>query len=304
MSKIGNLILATALLTGTGMTTANDDPAAVRKDVESWRSARLDRLKSPYGWPSLVGLEWLKDGPNTVGSAKDNAIVIAKAPPHLGTITLHGEKASIVLDPNADAMIDDAKKTSADLLDDSAPKPTMVSFGTVKFYFIRRSDKAGLRIKDSEAQTRKLVVEHGVENFEIDPSWRVEAAWEAYKPAHEVEGVNIIGQTEKYVIPGAATFSHEGKTYRVEPMLENPDDKELFLVFADRTSGKETYGAARFLYADMPKDGKIALDFNKAYNPPCAFTPFATCPLPTAQNRLAVRVTAGEKKWRYGHDEH
>ena len=303
MWKTGSLILSATFLAGVGMTRAADDPTAYNKEIDGWRSARLERLKAPYGWPSLVGLEWLKDGANSVGSAKDNAIVIAKAPAHLGTITLHDGKASIALDPKANATIDDAKKTSADLVDDGEPKPTMVAFDTVKFYFIKRGDKFGLRIKDSEATTRKQIIASGLDNFDTDPNWRVEAKWEAYTPAHEVEGVNILGQTEKYVMPGAATFTHDGKMYKVEPMLENPGDKELFLVFADRTSGKETYGAARFLYADMPKDGKVILDFNKAYNPPCAFTPYATCPLPTPQNRLNVRVTAGEKKWRYGHAE-
>ena len=104
------------------------------------------------------------------------------------------------------------------------------------------------------------------------------------------------------IVPGAAVFEHDGQTFRVEPVIETPGDTELFLVFADRTSGKETYGAARFVYSEPPKDGKIVIDFNKAYNPPCAFTPFATCPLPTAQNRLKTRVTAGEKKYRGGHE--
>lgn len=297
-------MIAIGMMSAAGSVAATtDDTTAYRNEVQAWRSARLERLKAPYGWPSLVGLEWLKEGANTVGSAKDNAIVIAKAPAHLGTITLHGGKASIVLASGVDATIDGAKQTGADLLDDGQPKPTMVGFGTVQFYYVIRGDKFGLRIKDSEAATRKQIITSGVENFDVDPSWRVEAKWEAYTPPHEVEGVNIIGQTEKYVMPGVATFTHDGKTYKVEPMIENPGDTELFLVFADRTSGKETYGAARFLYADMPKDGKVVLDFNKAYNPPCAFTPYATCPLPTPQNRLNVRVTAGEKKWRYGREE-
>ena len=302
MLRTGSLILSVIFLANAAA-IASDDASAYRKDVEAWRAARLERLKSPYGWPSLVGLEWLKEGANTIGSAKDNAIVIAKAPPHLGTITLHDGKASIVLDPKTNATIDDAKKTSADLLDDSQPKPTMVGFDTVKFYFVVRGDKFGLRIKDSEAATRKQVVAHGVENFDFDPGWRVEATWEAYSSPRGRGCQHHRPDRRSTVIPGAATFTRDGKTYRVEPMLENPGDEELFLVFADRTSGKETYGAARFLYAPMPKDGKIVLDFNKSYNPPCAFTPYATCPLPTPQNRLDARVTAGEKKWRYGHEE-
>ena len=299
--KIGMLLMSALMIAGVGAKeTGSDD--AWRKEVADWREARLERLKSPYGWPSLIGLEWLKEGANTVGSASDNAIVIAKAPAHLGTITLHAGKTAIALDAKADATIDGEKKTMAELVDDSQPKPTQIGFGTVKFYLIQRGDKFGLRIKDSEAATRQKMIAQGVENFEFDPSWRIEAKWQSYEPPHEVEGVNIIGQTEKYQIMGKASFTRDGKTYSVEPMLENPGDTELFLVFADRTSGKETYGAARFVYTPMPKDGKIVLDFNKAYNPPCAFTPYATCPLPTPQNRLDLRVTAGERKWKGGHE--
>jgi uncharacterized protein (DUF1684 family) len=154
----------------------------------------------------------------------------------------------------------------------------------------------GLRIKDSEAPTRTGFV--GLDYFDIDPSWRVEAKWEAYDPPREVEEPNVLGEIDKVIVPGAAVFERDGKTFRVEPVIETPGDTELFLVFADRTSGKETYGAARFVYSEPPKDGRIVIDFNKAYNPPCVFTPYATCPLPTQQNRLNARVTAGEKKYR------
>lgn len=300
MRYLGIVLMTAMLTTGAAAATGSDD-AAYRKEIETWQAKRVERLKSPNGWLSLVGLEWLKEGTNTIGSAKDNAIVIAKAPPHLGNIVLDRGKATFSLDPRAtEAKIDGEKKPGAELADDSHEKPTTVSFGTVNFYLIKRDDKFGLRIKDSAADTRVHFA--GIDRFDIDPSWRVEAKWEAYDPPHQIEEANILGQIDKVTVPGAATFEHAGRTYKVEPMLENPGDTELFLVFADRTSGKETYGAARFLYAAMPKDGKLILDFNKAYNPPCAFTPFATCPLPTQQNRLDMRVTAGEKKYRGGHE--
>jgi uncharacterized protein (DUF1684 family) len=299
MRYLGILLMTAILTTGAGAAT-NADDAGYRKEIETWRAKRAERLKAPNGWLSLVGLEWLKEGANTIGSAKDNAIVIAKAPAHLGNIVLDRGRATFSLDPRAlDAKIDGEKKPGAELLDDSHEKPTVVSFGTANFYLIKRDDKFGLRIKDSEADTRVHFA--GIDNFEVDPSWRVEAKWETYDPPHQIEEANILGQIEKVTVPGAATFEHGGKTYKVEPMIENPGDTELFLVFADRTSGKETYGAARFLYAAAPKDGKVLLDFNKAYNPPCAFTPYATCPLPTQQNRLDTRVTAGEKKYKGGH---
>jgi len=293
--------LGAVLATGAVATPKAADDAAYRKQIDDWRAKRVERLKAPNGWLSLVGLEWLKEGANTIGSAKDNAIVIAKAPPHLGTVVLDRGRATISLDPRArDAKIDGESKPGAELVDDSQEKPTTVSFGSANFYLIKRDDKFGLRIKDTAAPTRTHFV--GIDNFDIDPSWRIEAKWEAYDPPHEIEQGNILGQIEKAVVPGAAVFEHDGKTYRVEPIIENPGDTDLFLVFADRTSGKETYGAARFLYAAAPKDGKVLLDFNKAYNPPCAFTPYATCPLPTQQNRLDTRVTAGEKKYRGGHE--
>ena len=301
MRRIATILLVALSSAGIGAApTAADDSAAYRKQIEDWRAHRAERLKSPNGWLTLVGLDWLKDGANRIGSAKDNAIVIANAPAHLGTITLDRGKATLSLDPRADAKIDGEKKPGAELLDDSHEKPTTVSFSTVNFFLVQRGDKFGLRIKDSKAPTRTHFL--GIDNFAIDPGWRIEAKWEAYNPPHEVEQANIIGQIEKTVVPGAAVFERDGKTWRLEPSIETPGDTNLFLVFADRTSGKETYGAARFLYTDPPKDGKVVLDFNKAYNPPCAFTPFATCPLPTPQNRLGMRVTAGEKKYRGSHE--
>jgi uncharacterized protein len=295
------MVLGVAASSGVGLNQAKvEEPTSYSKEVETWRSARVERLKNPNGWLTLVGLDWLKPGKNTIGSAKDNSIVIATAPAHLGSVTLTDAKATIALDASSNAMIDGAKKAQAELLDDSHDKPTTVSFGTTSFYLIRRVDKFGLRVKDSEAATRKNFV--GIDNFDIDPNWRVEAKWEAYNPPHEIEQTDILGLTEKVTVPGAAVFQHDGKTYRVEPIIETPGDKELFLVFADKTTGKETYGAARFVYADMPKDGKVILDFNKAYNPPCAFTPYATCLLPTKENRIDTRVTAGEKKYKGGHD--
>ena len=289
MRYLGIVLMTAMLTTGAAAATGSDD-AAYRKEIETWQAKRVERLKSPNGWLSLVGLEWLKEGMNTIGSAKDNAIVIAKAPPHLGNIVLDRGKATFSLDPRAtEAKIDGEKKPGAELADDSQEKPTTVSFGTVNFYLIKRDDKFGLRIKDSAADTRVHFA--GIDRFDIDPSWRVEAKWEAYDPPHQIEEANILGQIDKVTVPGAATFEHGGKTYKVEPMLENPGDTELFLVFADRTSGKETYGAARFLYAAAPKDGKLILDFNKAYNPPCAFTPFATCP-PSPAYRAGSAVSA------------
>jgi uncharacterized protein (DUF1684 family) len=302
MLYLAGVLLGATVATGVGVSQAGvgSDKMTHTQQIEAWRKQRVERLTAPNGWLSLVGLQWLKEGANKIGSAKDSDIVIASAASHLGTITLHGGKAEIALDARGGAWIDGARQAHAELQDDSTPKPTVVSFGTSMFYLVRRGDKLGLRIKNTEASTR--VDFAGIDYFDIDPSWRIEAKWEAYDPPHEVQESNVIGQVDKVIVPGAAVFTRDGKTYRVEPVIETPGDKELFLVFSDKTSGKETYGAARFVYTEPPKDGKVIIDFNKAYNPPCAFTPFATCPLPTEQNRLGTRVTAGEKKYRGAHE--
>jgi uncharacterized protein (DUF1684 family) len=295
-------LFGVALVSGVGVTTSGlhtDD--AYRQQIEKTRKARVERLTAPTGWLSLVGLEWLKEGKNTIGKAKDSNIVITKAPMRLGSVRLTKGKAVLELPPKSEAWVDGEKKTSVEMLDDSHDKPTTLTLGTISFYLVERNGQYGLRIKDSDAPTRLDF--QGLDYFDIDPSWRVEAKWEAYDPPHEVEEPNVLGKMDKVVVPGAAVFTREGKSYRLEPVIETPGDKNLFLVFADKTSGHETYGAARFLYTEPPRDGKVILDFNTAYNPPCAFTPYATCPLPTKQNRLDLRVTAGEKKYRGGHEE-
>ena len=266
--------------------------------IEAWRMQRAERLKAPGGWLSLIGLDWLKPGRNTIGSASGSDIVIAKAPARLGTITLDGDVATIELDAGVAATIDGDAAARATLLDDSHEKPTTVAFASVSFYLVDRGGRKGLRIKDSEAATRTGFL--GLDNFAIDPAWRIEADWVAFDPPRSLEIPNVLGTIDSMPVPGKAVFSRDGKTYELMPVLESADARQLFFIVADRTSGKETYGAGRFLYADMAKDGKVVLDFNKAYNPPCAFTPFATCPLAPPENRLPIAVNAGEKRYRGG----
>jgi uncharacterized protein (DUF1684 family) len=304
MLMLKTAALAVASFAGVQLMSAHVETSAPAgadhaKQIETWRAQRVERLKAPNGWLSLIGLHWLKDGKNSVGSAKGNDVVLAAGPAKLGTVTLKDGKATIEIDPKSAATIDGKPARSAELLDDSHEKPTTVAFGTASFYLIDRNGKKALRVKDSEAKTRKQF--HGIDYFAIDPAWRVEAKFEEFKPAHTLEIPTVLGTVDKMTVPGKVTFTRDGKSYSLLPVLEAPDAKELWFIFADRTSGKETYGAARFLYADLPKDGKLAIDFNKAYNPPCAFTPYATCPLAPPENRLDLRVTAGEKKYAEGH---
>lgn len=298
MLSSGALVLASLVagsVTATGVAGSGDD-ASYTQTIEAWRGQRVERLRRPDGWLSLIGLHWLKDGTNRVGSAKDNDLVLAQGPAHLGVVTLADGKVRIALDPASGASIAGSAAKEGELADDSHDNPGKVVFGTANFVVIDRSGRKALRVKDSEAPTRTHFL--GIDYFDIDPSWRVEAKWITFDPPRELEVPTVIGTVEKYPVPGKAVFQRDGKTFELLPVIEVPGDQELFLIFADRTSGKETYGAARFLYAPMPVNGRIVLDFNRAYNPPCAFTPYATCPLAPPENRLDLRVTAGEKKYR------
>lgn len=274
-----------------------DTGEAYKLEVERWHAARIARLTAPDGWLSLVGLEWLKPGRNRVGGTADNDIVLAGAAPHLGAVEWADDGSLVVsLRSDAGATIDGEAKTGAVMLDDSHHSPTTVAFGSVSFIAIDRGGRKGLRVRDSEAATRSGFA--GIDRFPVDPAWRIVADWLPLDPPFQLATGTVIGTIENYPAPGKAVFERDGQRFELYPVLEAPGDRQLFLIFADATSGKETYGAARFLYADMPRDGKIVLDFNKAYNPPCAFTPFATCPLAPPENRLGLRVTAGELKYR------
>lgn len=278
-------------------------PADYAQQIKQLRDKRVAQLTSPNGWLSLIGLEWLKVGDNRVGSAADNDIVLKAGPAHLGVVTF-GKDGSLhlALAKDSGALVDGKAVTSAALIDDAHTtgdaEPTLVTFGHANFYVIDRDGRKALRVKDSDAPTLKHFL--GLDYFPIDPSWRITADWVPFNPAHKMEIGSVIGTINKVDVPGKAVFTRDGHTYELMPSQGEPGG-DLFFVIADRTSGKETYGAARFMDVAPPKDGKVILDFNLAENPPCAFTPYATCPLAPPENRLDLRVTAGEEKYRGGH---
>lgn len=270
------------------------------EEIASWQANRATRLKAEGGWLSVVGLNWLKEGDNRFGSDRANDIVFPKGPARGGTLRLQKGEVTLIPDPAAGLRIEGQPARQVRLSPDTSEKPTTVSSGTLSFFMIDRRGKIGLRLKDNDAPGRKDF--KGLEYYPVDPAWKFEARFEAYQPAKVIPILNIVGMVDKLPSPGALVFSVAGKEYRVDPVLEEGSD-ELFIIFRDRTSGRETYGAGRYLYAKMPAaGGAVTLDFNKAYNPPCAFTDFATCPLPPLQNRLDLAVTAGEKKYE-GHPD-
>jgi uncharacterized protein (DUF1684 family) len=280
----------------TGLAAAEPVAMDYPHEIEAWRVERTARLVKPDGWLTLIGLHFLKAGENTVGTAPDNSVV----PAHLGTVILgpHGEVRAL-FSPGLGVQVGGTEVLAADLRDDAHGVSTVVTVGTVSLIVIERDGKKALRVKDSESDRRTHFL--GLDYFPIDPSWRIEAQWVPFEKPREVPIRNILGSVSPALILGKAVFTREGHTFELLPIQEGPDEP-LFFVISDLTSGGQTYGAARFLYAAPAEDGKVVLDFNRAQNPPCAFTPFATCPLPPKENQLTIAVTAGEKNYRGHHD--
>jgi uncharacterized protein len=289
------LMLLSAVPSGSAV-----EADAYIKEVEAWRASRVERLTAPGGWLSLIGLHFLEPEENTVGTAEDNQIVIKAGPEHLGTVTLNKDgRVHLQVNPGTGVKVDDREVLSADLQSDSDGAPTMVTAGTMSFYVINRGGKLALRVKDSESERRRNFA--GIDYYPIDPSWKIEARWVPFERPRQVMIKNILDQESSALVMGKVVFEREGRTFELLPLQETLGEP-LFFIISDATSGTETYGAARFVYADAPVDGKVTIDFNQAVNPPCAFTPFATCPLPPSENVLPIAVTAGEKDYRGEHE--
>ena len=283
-----------ALLLAAAEVAAPLDDAGYVKEIESWRAKREENLRSEEGWLSLVGLSWLKAGSNTVGSAKGSDIPLpASAAGRVGTIEFSNGVTTFRAAPGSTVTHEGRAVQTMDLRADKDGKPDVLALGTIRFYVIARSGRYGVRVKDTASPTRRDF--RGLHWYPVRESYRITARFVPYEPVKQIPIANILGQVDPLPSPGAAVFKLDGVWRRLDAVLEEPDAKELFFIFRDRTAGKETYPAGRFLYAAMPKDGQVVLDFNKAYSPPCAFTPFATCPLPPTQNRLGSPIEAGEK---------
>ncbi len=256
------------------------DPGSYKAEIERWRVQREASLKADDGWLTVTGLFWLKEGPNSAGSGAASDIRLPRGPERLGVFELHAGKVTF---RGADG------RTLA-MQADSAGSPAVVTSGDLTMFVIERGHRYGIRLKDKQSQYRKEF--HGLEWYPVAERYRVTARFVPYDPPKSIPVLNVLGDTTPEHSPGYAEFALNGQTLRLEPVEEGD---QLFFIFKDRTASRQTYPAGRFLYAARPKDGKVMLDFNKAYSPPCAFTPYATCPLPPKQNQLPVRIEAGEK---------
>ncbi|WP_285571110.1 DUF1684 domain-containing protein [Geothrix limicola] len=268
---------------------------AYRKSVDDWHAAREARLAAEDGWLSLIGRDWLNPGENTLGTAPGSTVLLPEgvAPAKAGLFILEGTTVRFRTLPGSGILLNGKPAVEAVLKSDADEHPDQLQAGRVRFYVIRRGDRFGIRLKDPETPARKAF--HGVPRYPVDPAWRIEADFIPYNPPQTRPIGTVIGTTESMTTPGLLRFKVGGREVTLEPMIEDPEHPELFIIFKDTTSTHGTYPAGRFLYAEMPKNGKVILDFNRAINPPCAFSMFATCPLPPKQNHLAVDVPAGEK---------
>jgi uncharacterized protein (DUF1684 family) len=300
-TKFTNLGLIGALTTIAAL-GADISPAKYQQSVTEWRAQREAKLKADDGWLTVVGLTWLKEGDNRVGSNPSFEVQLPKsAPDKVGTLTLKGGKVRFRPEPGAAVTMNGAPAMETELKPDVDEHYDKLAVARVKFFIIKREDKLGVRIKDNDSAARREFI--GLKWYPVDPSWRVQAKFVPWDKPRTVTFATAVGVKEQDESPGYVTFQREGKEYRLEPVV---DGDELWFVMRDQTSGHTTYGASRFLYAEMPKgglkrSGPVEIDFNKAENPPCVFTDFATCPLPPPQNRLSLAVTAGEQMYGKPH---
>jgi uncharacterized protein (DUF1684 family) len=257
--------------------------------IREWQQQRDKALRSEDGWLTLVGLFWLKPGDNTIGSGDSNDFVLPKgsAPEHAGSLRVVGDQVTFI-DPNG---------SSRQLQYKDDDKPDVIETGAVSFFVMKRGDKLAVRAKDRNAPALKHFT--GMQYFPINPTFHFEAKF--IPASKKIPIFNILGQTDLEESPGIVEFTFEHKNYQLRPIYEG---NTLFFLFKDPTNKVNTYQAGRMLNTPLPKNGRVDLDFNRSYNPPCTFTPYATCPLPPKENTLPFQVEAGEMRYGHGHAEY
>jgi len=262
-------------------------------EVEAWRARRYAALRRDAGWLTLVGLDWLRPGVNRIGSAPDGEVVLPSGPAVAGSLTVSDD--GVRADGTADGLsLNGEPVTGLKLVSDEDGQPSMLELGALRLCMIERGGRPAVRTWDTAARARRDF--EGIDHWPVRAEWRVDARFEP-TPGRAVRVPDVLGIDEEEESPGDVAFEVDGVTHRLQG-LQGGDAGELWLVFGDATNGAETYGGGRFLYTDAPDaDGRLVVDFNRAYNPPCVFSPYATCPLPWPANRLPIRIEAGERLW-------
>jgi uncharacterized protein (DUF1684 family) len=267
-------------------------PAEHAARVVDWWAQRDERLRDPDGWLTLVGLHWLAPGENRFGADMSNDIVLSgrDVPARAGSLWLENGEVRLQSDG-------EAEPRPEPLASDVTGEPTVIEIGSLHMYVIQRGPRWALRVRDHASPT--IAAFRGMDHFPLDPSWRVDARLRPAAAGERLEIVDVTGDIGSEETPGTVEFERDGRTWSLAALPGDADERRLWLVFGDATNGRETYGGGRFLYSEaVGDDGKVVLDFNLAYNPPCVFSEFATCPLPPPQNRLNLRIEAGERNYR------
>jgi uncharacterized protein (DUF1684 family) len=295
MLRFSNMITAALLACSPAVQAV--DLGTERSSVEEWRAQRVADLTSDQGWLTLAGLFWLEEGANTFGRGAANRLVLdhPALPDFAGSFLVASGHVEFTARAGSGITQDGVPISKLDLVSDAHASPTVLASGPLRFFVIERAGRLGVRVRDLNSPRRRNF--RAIDYFPVSRDWVLEARFEPYVPHRHVKIVNILGMEEEMESPGALIFQKAGRVWRLDAFLEDSADSSLFVMFADATSGKQTYGAGRFIRAPLPASGTTRLDFNKAYNPPCAFNDFATCPLPPYQNRLALAIEAGERKY-------
>lgn len=272
--------------------SSGPDKASFAEEHRLWQEKRIERLKSETGWLNLAGLYWLREGENSFGSDSSNYIVFPEnAPARIGKYILDDGIIRFIPEKGSGIMHENRPAGEMDIATDRSGSPSLLESGSLAWFIIQRGSRYGIRLRDY--QNPALEEFNGIETFRPNPEWQVMAEFEAFEEAREIQVPTVTGTDEKYMCPGILRFRIGDSVVELQPLESG---KRFFIIFADETSGLETYGGGRFLYTEKPgRKGRLLIDFNRAYNPPCAFTPYATCPLPPGENILPVRIEAGEK---------
>jgi uncharacterized protein (DUF1684 family) len=298
IAMAGALLIFSVLVSSCVRHGPSIDANAYAAEIERWHQERWKELNGESGWLTLVGLFWLKDGENKFGSDAKNDIVLSNAKLKSAAGSFWLQNGVVRLEAMQPGLTLDGKPVSSlELTTDADNHPTVLHLDSLSLQVIKRGDKLGLRVKDSQNPDRLNF--KGTEFYPANLKWRIEGQFEAYNPPKPLSIKNVLGMESAEGSPGAIKFKINGQEHRLDAMTEKGEPR-LFIIIADKTSGKETYPAGRYLYVDPPDSaGRLVIDFNKSYSPPCAFTKFATCPLPPNQNRLPIAIEAGEKYRRH-----
>ncbi len=279
----------------TAPETTPEDKATYEQTINQWHAQRISNLKKEDGWLALAGLFWLEPGENTFGSDSSNDLVFPqdKIAAKAGTFILADDQVVIKLPESPEILIDGKQAKEAIVFESDTVDAPKLTHGPLTWFVIKRGDKYAVRLLDVESEIRTKFT--GIERYDVKPDWKLQARLEPNTTGRTIAITNVLGQTSQEETPGALVFTVDGKEYKLDALKEG---EELFIIFADKTNGHETYGAGRYLYTSLPdENGNVTIDFNKAYNPPCAFVTYATCPLPPKQNFLPIAVPAGEKSF-------